>query len=62
MKVATVDGKPTPAASDSPDEALCPSCGGVVHKRKRRRMDGHITYFYRHKRGEGTECPLRYHP
>ncbi len=28
----------------------------------RKRMDGEITYFYRHKRGQGENCPRRYRP
>ena len=47
---------------DSPEEAVCPTCGGVVTKRKRRKMSGQVTYFYRHETGVGDECPRRYRP
>jgi uncharacterized protein with PIN domain len=50
------------ASPDAPEEAVCPACGGAVRKRKRRTMGAQVTYFYRHERGTGKECPLRYHP
>jgi hypothetical protein len=50
------------AGPDTPDVARCPACGGVVVKRQRRRMDGGITFYYRHKRGVGQDCPQRYQP
>jgi hypothetical protein len=53
MRKAMVDGKLMVAGPDSPEVAVCPCCGGVVTKRKRRRLDGQTTYFYRHKRGVG---------
>jgi hypothetical protein len=28
----------------------------------RQRMDGATTYFYRHKQGQGDDCPRRYQP
>lgn len=62
MRKALVEGKLVLAGPDSPNAAVCPSCGGVVKKRKRRRLDGKTTYFYRHKRGVGEGCPQRYHP
>ncbi len=62
MKHATLDGKPITAGPDSPDLAQCPECGAPVAKRKRSRMDGSVTYFYRHKRGQGVDCSLRYAP
>ena len=60
MRKALADGKLVVAAPDSPEVAVCPSCGGVVTKRKRRKLDGQATYFYRHKRGVGQGCPRRY--
>jgi hypothetical protein len=62
MKNAIVDGKVVIAGPGSPDEATCPDCGTEVRKRRRKCMDGRITYFYRHKRGEGKDCPRRYRP
>jgi uncharacterized protein with PIN domain len=62
MRGAIVEGQLVPAGSDAPEEAVCPACGGAVRKRKRRTMDGQVTYFYRHERETGEECPLRYHP
>ncbi len=62
MQKAKVNEHWVLAGPDSPDEAVCPSCGGVVKKRKRRNMDRQVTYFYRHKIGVGEDCPLRYHP
>jgi hypothetical protein len=50
------------AGPDAPKETVCPACGGAVRKRKRRTMDGQATHLYRHERGVGEECPLRYHP
>ena len=60
MLEASVDGQLVQASPDSPEKAQCPACGGAVSKRKRRRMDGTITFFYRHDAGEGNNCPLRY--
>jgi hypothetical protein len=62
MQEALVDGELASAGPDSPEEAICPSCGGPVKKRKRRRMDGQTAYFYRHDMRVGEECPLRYRP
>ncbi len=62
MQKAKVDGHLVSVGLDSVEEAECPSCGGRVRKRKRQRMDGQVTYFYRHVRGEGKDCQLRYHP
>ena len=62
MREALVDGRLVLAGVDSPEEAVCPSCGGAVKKRKRRKMSGQVTYFYRHETGVGDECPRRYRP
>lgn len=62
MREAQVNGQMMQAGPDSPDVATCPSCGGIVEKRKRRTMGSQVTYFYRHRAGQGQECPLRYRP
>jgi hypothetical protein len=60
MLEAKVDGQLVQAGPDSPERARCPACGSTVTKRKRSIMGGGTTYFYRHVRGEGKDCPLRY--
>ncbi len=50
-----LEGEMVVASPDSPDVARCPECGGRVVKRKGQRMDGGVTFFYRHKRGEGRD-------
>jgi len=60
MHDATNDGKPVTAGPDAPATAACPACGGEVHLRKHTRMDGRATYYYRHKNGQGKNCPRRY--
>ncbi|MFW6150911.1 MAG: hypothetical protein ACOC6A_05190 [Chloroflexota bacterium] len=60
MKEAVVNGKLVVAGPNAPDTAVCPDCGTEVQKRHVKRMDGSITYFCRHKRGEGKGCPRRY--
>jgi hypothetical protein len=62
MQKAEVDGKLVPAGPDAPDVARCPSCGGEVQKRKRRRLDGGLTWFWRHRAGVGEGCRKRYSP
>jgi hypothetical protein len=62
MRNAVVNGKVVVARPDAPDVALCPDCKTEVQKRRRKCMDGRITYFYRHERGEGKDCPRRYRP
>lgn len=62
MLKARVNGKLVVAEPDSPEEGFCPDCGGKVRRRHRTRMDGDVTYFYRHVRGEGKHCPRRYRP
>lgn len=59
MQEAKANGHLVQAGPDSPQEALCPSCGEGVKKRKRRRDDGSLTYFYRHKIGAGDGCAKR---
>jgi hypothetical protein len=60
MRKALVNGKLVAAALDSSEVAVCPSCGGMVTKRKRRKLDGQTTYYYRHNRGVGQDCARRY--
>jgi hypothetical protein len=62
MKDARFNGKLVVAAPDAPETGICPSCGGEVRRRHITRMDGTVTYFYRHVPGEGKGCPQRYHP
>ena len=62
MREAMVNGRLVVAGPDSPEKASCPSCSGVITKRKRKTMDGRLTYFYRHQRGEGERCPQRSSP
>mgnify|MGYP000066163760 FL=1 len=62
MKHVTLDDQLITAGPDSPAQARCPECGAPVVKRKRARMDGAVTYFYRHEQGQGEDCLLRYTP
>lgn len=62
MRRAKANEQIVSAGPDSPKVGICPACGGIVEKRKRRKMDGQLIYFYRHRRGEGEECPFRYSP
>jgi hypothetical protein len=62
MREAKVDGKLVVAAPDAPETGVCPSCGAEVERRYVTRMDGTVTYFYRHALGQGKECLRRYHP
>ena len=59
MREAEMKGEIVVAGPESPDIAQCPACGGEVHKRSRRRMDGSVSYYYRHKRGVGQHCSKR---
>jgi len=62
MQKARVNGHVVIAGPDAPQVALCPCCGWMVKIRKRRRPDGQVTYFWRHKVGGEDGCSLRYHP
>ena len=62
MQKARVNGHVVIAGPDAPKVALCPCCGWVVEIRKRRKPDGQVTYFWRHKVGGEDGCSLRYHP
>jgi ssDNA-binding Zn-finger/Zn-ribbon topoisomerase 1 len=62
MLAAKVNGRLIKASSDSPEVAQCPECGGEVRKRKRKIGRNGDVFFYRHRRGVGNDCPLRYRP
>lgn len=62
MKEARVNGKLVTAGPDAPETAVCPACGAQVRRRYVTRMDGEVTYFYRHCLRQGKGCPRRYHP
>lgn len=62
MRKARVNGRLVTAEAGAPDVGVCPECGAEVEKRRRTCMDGSVTYFYRHKRGQGKDCPRRYRP
>jgi hypothetical protein len=60
MREAMIGERTVTAGPNSPEVAHCPACGGEVHKRKRRRMDKRVTWYYRHKKGAPKDCPERY--
>jgi hypothetical protein len=62
VREAIIEGRFVPAGPDSPEEAICPACGGAVTKRKRRNMDRQVVRFYLHETRVGEKCPNRYHP
>jgi hypothetical protein len=62
MLEAKVDGELIQAGPDSPEVARCPACEGEVHKRRRKVGKTEWVYFYRHRQGIRTDCPLRYRP
>jgi len=62
MKDAEVEGNLVVAGEESAEEGVCPACGEEVHKRRRTRMDGSVSYYYRHVDGRAKECPRRYRP
>ncbi|MCB0206928.1 MAG: hypothetical protein KDH89_19090 [Anaerolineae bacterium] len=56
------NGSPVEAGAGQPEQARCPSCGGVVVLRRRRRgrpQQG-VTYFWRHQDHENNRCPARF--
>jgi hypothetical protein len=59
---ARLNGHLVEAGPDSPEVALCPSCGEEVCKRRRKIGHRKYTYFYRHRIGVGDGCSLRYRP
>ena len=62
MLEAKVNGRLIKAGPDSPEVAQCPACGGEVRKRKRKIGRSEHVYFFRHRIGVGSDCPLRYRP
>jgi hypothetical protein len=62
MREAEIDGRLVVAGPDAPRVARCPACGAEVQKRKRRTMDKTTTWYYRHRRGQGKDCPRRHRP
>jgi hypothetical protein len=62
MQKAMVDGRLVVASSEALAVVTCPACDEEVEKRKRRRGDGQMTWFWRHKVGMGIPCPLRHNP
>ena len=48
--------QPLAATLDSPPQALCPHCGGVLDLRRRRNMDGSDTCFWRHRDNLNRTC------
>jgi uncharacterized C2H2 Zn-finger protein len=62
MREAKVGNRLVVAGPDAPEVGRCPACGAEVQKRKRRTMDKTTTWYYRHKRGQGKDCPRRYRP
>jgi hypothetical protein len=59
MREAKLDDKIVVAGLNTPDIEECPDCNGEVHKRRCRRMDGSVTFYYRHKRAVGKDWPKR---
>jgi len=63
MRDAKVGKRVVVAGPEAPEVAQCPACGGEVRLRKRKNMDGEVSWFYRHKQGTGRQdCPRRYQP
>ena len=57
MREAKLNGKVIIAETNAPDIAVCPDYGTDVVKGRRTCMDGVVTYFCRHKRGQGEDSP-----
>ncbi|MCL4266256.1 MAG: hypothetical protein KJ069_23825 [Anaerolineae bacterium] len=64
MKTATTaNGQPIPAAANSPKQAICPHCGGVLTLRCRQPMkNGAVVYYWRHQSNENRHCQARTRP
>jgi hypothetical protein len=47
------------AGPDAPEVATCSACGGTVDLRGRRtgKNPDEKTWYYRHRQGEGRDCP-----
>ena len=52
------------AGPDAPEVATCPACSGIVDLRGRRtgKNPDEKTWYYRHRQGEGRDCPRRSGP
>lgn len=64
MKIAiTREGHTIEATPAAPPSALCPSCGGKLTLRSRRKMgNGGATYFWRHSSNLNRYCSARTRP
>jgi len=64
MKIATTqNGKPVMATANSPKQAICPDCGGVLTLRSRQPMkNGTVVYYWRHQSNENRHCKARTRP
>jgi hypothetical protein len=61
VREAIVDGQPVQVSADSPEEAVCPACGGAIKKRKRCNMDRQAVYFCQRETRVGEKRPNRHH-
>jgi hypothetical protein len=62
MLEAKANGVSVKAGLGSPEVAKFPACEGEVRKRKWRVGRDEQVFFYRHRKGVGSDCPLRYRP
>jgi hypothetical protein len=62
MREAELNRKLVVAGPNAPDAGIRPDCGAEVQKRERRCVGGTVTYFFRHARGQGKDCPRQYRP
>ena len=54
--------QPITASDAAPEQAVCPSCGGVVILRRRKRMNGTCVYYWRHRDNRNRHCKGRSRP
>jgi hypothetical protein len=54
--------QPLAASPDAPEQAICPYCGGRLTLRRRQRMGGGCSYFWRHLDNEQRRCNGRSRP
>lgn len=59
MKSALANGVTVYASTNAPKVAVCPVCDATVDLRSRDNGNGHKTWYYRHRRGEGLGCSRR---
>ncbi len=63
MKTALSDaGETIVAKNGMPEKAICPRCGSRVTLRRRRQMNGDVTYFWRHVDHSIRSCLKRSKP